>query len=99
MKKLLSALAIGCTAVIAFSAVACGGGDNREQNTVEELVEKYGYQWTDTTKPILNEEGAKKISFNVYSSKNSSADDYNDILRLLSVLSLSGLLYCFKISS
>ncbi len=79
MKKLLSALAIGCTAVIAFSAVACGGGDNREQNTVEELVEKYGYQWTDTTKPILNEEGAKKISFNVYSSKNSSADDYNDM--------------------
>lgn len=80
MKKLISALAIGCTAVIALSAAACGGGsDNREQNTVEELVAKYGYQWTDTSKPILNEEGAKKISFNVYSSKNNSADDYNDM--------------------
>ena len=43
------------------------------------LIDNYGFQWTDTSKPILNEQGAKDISFRVYSSKNASALDYNDM--------------------
>ena len=39
----------------------------------------YGFQWADTTKPILNEQGAQELSFQVYSSKNASALDYNDM--------------------
>ena len=77
MKKLLAVTAIGCAAVMALAA--CGGGDNREKNSVEQLTEKYGYQWTDTSKPILNEAGSKELSFHIYSSKNASAKDYNDM--------------------
>lgn len=77
MKKIFAALAVSCAAVVAFAG--CGGGDKRETFTVEELVAQYGYQWTDTSKPILNAEGAKKFSFNVYSSKNAAAIDYNDM--------------------
>lgn len=77
MKKVLAAVAIGCAA--ALTLVGCGGGDNRANNSVDELVSNYGYQWTDPTKPILNEKGAQEISFNVYSSKNASAKDYNDM--------------------
>nr|MDE7295959.1 hypothetical protein [Clostridia bacterium] len=77
MKKAFAAIAIGCAAVLALAG--CGHGDNRENNSVEELVSKYGYQWTDPTKPILNAEGAKNITFNIYSSKNASAKDYNDM--------------------
>ena len=43
------------------------------------LVDTYGFQWKDTSAPILNEQGAKEISFTVYSSKNASAKDYNDM--------------------
>ena len=39
----------------------------------------YGFQWTDPTAPILNEKGAQELSFQVYSSKNASALDYNDM--------------------
>ena len=77
MKKVLAAVAIGCAA--ALTLVGCGGGDNRANNSVDELVSNYGYQWTDPTKPILNEKGAQEISFNVYSSKNASAKDYNEM--------------------
>ena len=77
MKKLLTAIAIGCAAIVTFAA--CSGGDKRTSNSVEELVEKYGYQWEDPTQPILNETGAKELSFNVYSSKNASATDYNEM--------------------
>ncbi|MDE5547897.1 MAG: hypothetical protein K2J30_02755, partial [Clostridia bacterium] len=77
MKKALAAVAIGCAAVVALAG--CGNGDNREKNSVDELVSKYDYQWTDPTKPILNAEGAQKITFNIYSSKNASAKDYNDM--------------------
>ena len=55
---------------------ACGGGDDRESNSVDALVENYGYQWEDTSAPILNEKGAQEISFRIYSSKNASAKDY-----------------------
>lgn len=68
-------------AVMLLSFAACGGKkkDDRTNNSVANLTEKYGYQWTDTAKPILNETGAKEITFNVYSSKNASALDYNDM--------------------
>ena len=43
------------------------------------LTDTYGFQWKDPSAPILNEQGAKEISFKVYSSKNASAKDYNDM--------------------
>jgi len=43
------------------------------------LSATYGFQWTDPTAPILNEKGAQELSFKVYSSKNASALDYNDM--------------------
>ena len=43
------------------------------------LSATYGFQWMDPTAPILNEKGAQELSFKVYSSKNASALDYNDI--------------------
>ncbi len=43
------------------------------------LIDNYGFQWKDTSAPILNEKGAKELSFKVYSSKNASAKDYNDM--------------------
>ena len=69
---------------LALSLTACGGsggGNNsaKEETDIDKLVSEYGFQWADTTAPILNEEGAKAISFNIYSSKNASALDYNDM--------------------
>ncbi len=43
------------------------------------LNAQYGFQWSDPTLPILNEKGAQELSFRVYSSKNASALDYNDM--------------------
>ena len=43
------------------------------------LIDNYGFQWADASAPILNEKGAQEISFRVYSSKNASALDYNDM--------------------
>lgn len=69
-----------------LSLAACGGkGDDNKANgeqgkaDVNTLVSEYGFQWTDTSAPILNEKGASEISFNIYSSKNASALDYNDM--------------------
>ena len=80
MKKTIAAIALGCAAMFALTALtACGGGDDRESNSVDALVENYGYQWENTSAPILNEKGAQEISFRIYSSKNASAKDYNDM--------------------
>ena len=80
MKKTIAAIALGCAAMFALTVLtACGGGDDRESNSVDALVENYGYQWEDTSAPILNEKGAQEISFRIYSSKNASAKDYNDM--------------------
>ena len=80
MKKTL-ALIVALLFVV--SAIACGGGKSnttkQESAGVEKLVADYGFQWTDTTKPILNEKGAQELSFSIYSSKNASALDYNDM--------------------
>ena len=72
------------TALLIVTAVACGGGEKKSANKqesagVDKLVEEYGFQWKDTQAPILNEKGAKELSFSVYSSKNASALDYNDM--------------------
>lgn len=80
MKKLLSGLAL--TAML-LSLTACGGGgdtpDKASGSDVDTLVSQYGFQWTDTSAPILNDQGASEISYTIYSSKNASALDYNDM--------------------
>lgn len=80
MKKLLSSLAL---AAMLLSLAACGGGggtsDKQTGSDVETLKSEYGFQWTDPSAPILNDKGASEISFNIYSSKNASALDYNDM--------------------
>ena len=53
--------------------------ENASAATGNPLVDTYGFQWTDASAPILNEQGAKELSFTVYSSKNASALDYNDM--------------------
>ena len=80
MKKIICFLLI---AVMVVSMTACGGGSGSsakaDSHGVEKLVSEYGFQWTDPTKPILNDKGAQELTFNVYSSKNASALDYNDM--------------------
>ena len=79
MKK---AFALVLALVFVLAAVACGGSKStakQESAGVEKLVQDYGFQWTDTSAPILNAEGAKALSFSIYSSKNASALDYNDM--------------------
>lgn len=79
MKKFLSILTL--SAVI-LTLTACGESNSStqvENAGIEKLVADYGFQWTDSTAPILNDTGAAEISFNIYSSKNASAIDYNDM--------------------
>ncbi len=80
MKKFIACVLI-CACMC--SLTACGGSGNNsytfDQAALDHLVNDYGFQWTDTDAPILNEEGAKELSFNIYSSKNASALDYNDM--------------------
>ena len=82
MKKFLSILAL---AALVLSLAACGGpsgsrpGGQQSGSDIETLKSEYGFQWTDPNAPILNDKGAQEISFNVYSSKNASALDYNDM--------------------
>lgn len=77
MKRMLSAL---LTAMILLSLTACGGKtEEKTGSDVEALKSEYGFQWTDPSAPILNDKGASEISFTIYSSKNASALDYNDM--------------------
>ena len=80
MKRIVSIIAL---LALVLSLAACGSSgakvDDRKSSGVDELVSEYGYQWTDPNAPILNDKGAQEISFNVYSSKNASALDYNDM--------------------
>ena len=79
MKKLLSIILV---AVMLISLAACGSNGKSgktEHAGIDKLVSEYGFQWEDPTAPILNEKGAKELSFSVYSSKNASALDYNDM--------------------
>ncbi len=81
MKKTVTILLL---VTMLLTLASCGGGgkssnDDRTSSGVDTLVSDYGYQWTDTSAPILNEKGAQEISFNIYSSKNASALDYNEM--------------------
>ena len=92
MKKWLIALMM---IVLVITLTACSGSNDKQEAapadkkeepaaapaaaTGNPLVDNYGFQWKDPAAPILNEQGAKEISFRVYSSKNASAKDYNDM--------------------
>jgi len=78
MKKLISVVLL---LAMVLSLAACGGNTETEQEGagVDSLVSDYGFQWTDTSAPIVNEKGAQELSFTIYSSKNASALDYNDM--------------------
>ena len=94
MKNLKKLLALLMLVVMVVTLTACGskkeepkaapntsGTSTTEQSaaSANPLVDTYGFQWTDTSAPILNEKGAQELSFSVYSSKNASALDYNDM--------------------
>ena len=76
-------VALATLVAFTLSLTACGGGGSTTataSNTdIDQLVSEYGFQWADTSAPILNDAGAEALSFNVYSSKNASALDYNDM--------------------
>ena len=79
MKKIMALLLL-CAMVLTMAA--CGGSGNSNNGpavSADSLVNDYGFQWTDTSAPILNEKGADELSFRIYSSKNASALDYNDM--------------------
>ena len=79
MKRIASLLLL---AALVLSLAACSSSGNTTQQSgsdVDTLVSEYGFQWTDPDAPILNDAGAQAISFNIYSSKNASALDYNDM--------------------
>lgn len=77
-KKIVSMLLVG--AMLTTLITGCGGKETDSAATdTKNLVDAYGFQWEDTNAPILNDEGAKNISFKIYSSKNASALDYNDM--------------------
>ena len=84
MKNAKKWIALLLAVLLALSLAACGSdkkdeGDKATAQGGSSLTETYGFQWTDTSKPILNEKGAAEISFTIYSSKNASALDYNDM--------------------
>ncbi len=74
MKKIL-ALILG--AVMASATLAtfagCGDGGKKPARALEEL----GYQYEDTSAPIIEEMGAQK--YDIISQKNAQADDFNDM--------------------
>ena len=79
MKKLISVLLL---IAMLLTMTACGGDKKNEKQEgagIDALVADYGFQWTDTSAPIVNEKGAQELSFTIYSSKNASALDYNDM--------------------
>lgn len=73
MRKKLATLFCG----LSILALASCGGDNQvidfdpENNTI-------GYQWTDSSKPILESKN-DDIKFNITSSKNALAMNYNEM--------------------
>ena len=59
MKKLSSVLlSIVLAASALFPLAGCGGGDNGPSQSLQEL----GYQYEDTSAPIIAEKGAQKYN-------------------------------------
>ncbi len=77
MKKSIKvgALAMLC-ASMGITLASCGSGSNGDN--FDPKNNSIGYQWSDVTKPILND-SKNDITFKVTSSKNSLALDYNDM--------------------
>lgn len=74
MKKIVSVLLGALLGSLAlFPLAGCGGGDNGPSQSLQEL----GYQYEDTSAPIIAEKGAQK--YNIISQKNAQADDFNDM--------------------
>lgn len=66
--------------LLTMTVTGCGKETSTQSNKgLDSLIQDYGFQWTDPEKPILNNRGAEEISFTIYSSKNASALDYNDM--------------------
>ena len=89
MKKIVTVVSVTALALCALTS--CGkqkGG--KKGSGLDTLVSDYGFQWTDPAKPILNEKAAQEISFSVYSSKNASALDYNDMLVMQNLAESTG---------
>ena len=79
MKRVLS---LSIATVMLLTQTACGNRSDANQKEgigLDKLVSEYGFQWTDPDAPILNDAGAEAISFHIYSSKNASSVDYNDM--------------------
>lgn len=86
MKKWIAILML---MVLTVMLTACSSSDNKPASnnapvagtaaSANPLVDDYGFQTADTTQPILNDKGAAELSFTIYSSKNASAKDYNDM--------------------
>ena len=70
MKKIY-VIGVLCLTLIFISAC---GSEPAEETADLELI---GYQWEDTTQPIVSEKGS--ISFDILAPKNALADDYNDM--------------------
>ena len=94
MKSLKRIGVVIIAAAMTSSIVACGSVSG-EKNTAQAadtsaLVNEYGFQWEDPSKPILNEKGSQEIKFTVYSSKNASALDYNDMKIMQDLYDMTG---------
>jgi putative aldouronate transport system substrate-binding protein len=74
MKKLFSLVLVFSLVV---TLVGCKNDD--DDNEISDLS-TIGYQWEDTSAPIVSEKGL--IEFEILSPKNALADDYNDMLVL-----------------
>lgn len=75
MKKQILGLALAVTA--SFSLASCGGGGNKPTVDFDPHNNNIGYQWTDVNAPILSKD--TDITFNITSSKNALANNYNDM--------------------
>lgn len=79
MKKIIAWMLV---CALALPLVGCGSDDSGytfDEAALDRLVSDYGFQWTDPDAPILNDQGAQDLTFHIYSSKNASALDYNDM--------------------
>lgn len=77
MKKLSKKAVLGLSLLtMSLTLASCSGGDDKNNVDFDPNNNTIGYQWTDTTKPIL---GQNDITFKITSSKNALAMNYNDM--------------------